>query len=245
MFTEKPLRSAAKMISWRVIATLTTMTLVFLFTGRLVLAASVGLVDVIIKTILYYGHERAWDRVKRGRRREKGIVLWFTGLPSSGKTTLADMAADALRRKGFPVERLDGDRLRELFPKTGFSKEERDRHIKRAGLIASTLERNGIAVVASFISPYRSSRKFVKDLCSNFVEIYVSTPVEECQRRDVKGLYAKARAGEIKNMTGLDDPYERPESPDLEINTLEVTPDEALFTIEKYLARMDKENGKA
>lgn len=117
------------------------------------------------------------------------------------------------------VERLDGDEVRKIFPNTGFSKEERNDHIKRVGFLASKLEENGVSVIASFISPYRETRDFVRSLCNNFMEVHVATPLEECERRDVKGLYAKARKGEITRFTGIDDPYEQPLNPEIKIDT--------------------------
>ena len=146
-------------------------------------------------------------------------VLWFTGLSGSGKSTIADSVESELRRRGLKVERLDGDSLRDVFPLTGFTREERDTHVKRVGFLASKLESHGVFVVASFVSPYRDSRAFVRGLCSSFVEVHVATPLEECERRDVKGLYSRARRGEIRNFTGIDDPYEAPEHPELTVDT--------------------------
>jgi len=146
-------------------------------------------------------------------------VLWFTGLSGSGKSTIADWVVSALQARGTPVELLDGDAIRDIFPNTGFSKDERDAHIKRVGYLASKLEKHGVTVVASFVSPYRESRDFVRGLCRHFVEIYVATPLEVCERRDVKGLYRKARRGEIRQFTGIDDPYEPPVRPELTIDT--------------------------
>ena len=149
-------------------------------------------------------------------------VVWFTGLSGSGKTALARWFADEWQRRGKPVEMLDGDAIRDVFP-TGFSKAERDAHVKRVGYLASRLEFHGVTVVASLVSPYREPREFVRGLCRTFIEIYVSTPLEECERRDTKGLYARARRGEIRNFTGIDDPYEPPEAPDLVIDTSRVS----------------------
>lgn len=154
-------------------------------------------------------------------------VLWFTGLSGSGKSTLAEWVAAELRRRGSAVEMLDGDSIRDVFPNTGFSKAERDAHIKRVGYLASRLEFHGVTVVASLVSPYRESRDFVRGLCRNFIEIYVSTPLDECERRDVKGLYARARRGEIRNFTGIDDPYEPPVAPDLVVDTSGVSLEDA------------------
>jgi len=154
-------------------------------------------------------------------------VVWFTGLSGSGKSTVAAWVARALGDRGLPVEVLDGDTLRDVFPNTGFSKAERDAHVKRAGYLASRLAFHGVTVIASFVSPYRESRDFVRGLCRDFVEVYVSTPLEECERRDVKGLYARARRGEVRNFTGIDDPYEPPSSPELVIDTSRLSVEDA------------------
>ena len=146
-------------------------------------------------------------------------VLWFTGLSGSGKSTIAERVHKELRRRRTEVEYIDGDALREVFPATGFTREEREEHLMRTGYMASRLAAHGVTVVASFVSPYRVSRDFVRRLAPGFVEIYVSTPLEECERRDVKGLYARARRGEIANFTGIDDPYEPPVSPELTLDT--------------------------
>jgi len=159
---------------------------------------------------------------------EKTRVIWFTGLSGAGKTTLAEKLAAYLKTKGEKCELLDGDTVRNIFPQTGFTKKERDEHVKRMGFLASMLERNGITVIASFISPYRESRDFVRKMCRNFVEVYVSTSLEVCEKRDVKGLYKKARRGEIKSFTGIDDPYEAPLHPEITINTAGETVEESL-----------------
>jgi adenylylsulfate kinase len=146
-------------------------------------------------------------------------VLWFTGLSGSGKSTIATRVHQELLRRGVDVEYIDGDALREVFPQTGFTREQREEHLRRTGYMASRLAAHGVTVVASFVSPYRESRDFIRALCPRFAEIYVATPLEECERRDVKGLYARARRGEIRNFTGIDDPYEVPEHPELSLDT--------------------------
>ena len=162
-------------------------------------------------------------------------VIWFTGLSGAGKTTLAEKLAAYLKAKGEKCELLDGDTVRNIFPQTGFTKKERNEHVKRMGFLASMLERNGVTVLASFISPYRESRDFVRKMCRNFVEVYVSTSLEVCEKRDVKGLYRKARNGEIKSFTGIDDPYEPPLNPEITINTAEETVEESLERLINYL----------
>ena len=164
-------------------------------------------------------------------------VIWITGLSAAGKTTIATALSEKLITLGHRVEHLDGDLVRKMFPGTGFTREERDRHIKRIGYLAAMLEKHEVSVVASFISPYREARTFVRSQCSNFIEVYVSTPLEECEKRDPKGLYKKARKGEILNFTGISDPYEPPENAEIEIDTTDISVDEAVELILEYLAK--------
>lgn len=166
---------------------------------------------------------------------DKGFVLWFTGLSGSGKSTLADAVFDRISSGRCSVEKLDGDVLRGVFPATGFSKEARDEHIERVGFMASRLEAHDVIVVASFISPYEETRQFVRQMCTNFIEVFVNASINECQRRDVKGLYKKALAGEIKDFTGIDAPYEKPIDPEIVVNTNEQTIEESLEIIFNYI----------
>ena len=160
-----------------------------------------------------------------------GFTLWFTGLSGAGKTTIAELVAPELERRGLLVEWLDGDVVRTHLTKgLGFSKEDRDTNIERIGWVASRLTRHGAAVIVSAISPYEATRRKARALVEEvgtFVEVYVATPVEECERRDVKGLYEKARAGEIPEFTGVSDPYEEPANPELRIDTTEHEPEES------------------
>jgi adenylylsulfate kinase len=173
-----------------------------------------------------------------GRRmpRETGTrapapVLWFTGLSGSGKSTIATRVHQELVRRGLDVEYIDGDALREVFPSTGFTRAEREEHLRRTGYMASRLAAHGVTVVASLVSPYSESRDFIRRLCGNFVEIYVATPLEECERRDVKGLYARARRGELRNFTGIDDPYEPPQQPELILDTQELSVEQCVSRV--------------
>jgi adenylylsulfate kinase len=164
-------------------------------------------------------------------------VVWFTGLSGSGKSTLARRLFAALKERGLKAEFLDGDDIRKLFPETGFSRAERDMHIRRVGHLASVLERNGIFVVASLISPYEESRNFVRGLCRNFVEVHVSTPLAVCEKRDPKGLYALARKGERPNFTGVDDPYEPPRKCEVAVDTSVLSEDDAFARVTDHLTR--------
>lgn len=165
----------------------------------------------------------------------KPTVLWFTGLSGSGKSTISEAVFNIIQEKGYEVEHLDGDVIRDIFPKTGFSKEERNEHIKRVGYIASRLQAHKVFVIGSFVSPYKEARDFVREICEDYTEVFISTPYEECERRDVKGLYAKARSGEIKNFTGLDDPYEAPENPEIVIDTTNISLNDAIQQVIEYL----------
>lgn len=164
----------------------------------------------------------------------KAFVVWFTGLPASGKTTLANLLFDDLQSRGVKAAKLDGDDLRAMFPGTGFSREERIHHVKRAGMMAAEMEARGIVVVASLISPYRESRDYVRSICKRFIEIYVKASVETCEQRDPKGLYMKARAGKIKNFTGIDDPYEPPDHPDLVVDTEKESVESSFEAVRTY-----------
>jgi adenylylsulfate kinase len=155
-------------------------------------------------------------------------VLWFTGLSGAGKSTVAQEVCARLRALGVPVEYLDGDAIRSVFPATGFSRPERDAHVKRVGFLASRLEYHGVMVACALISPSASARAEVRGMCQRFLEIHVATPLLECERRDVKGLYRRARLGEIRQFTGIDDPYEPPSNPELRIDTTSLTVSEAV-----------------
>ena len=168
-----------------------------------------------------------------------GFTAWFTGIPCSGKTTIADRVAEILREKGYKVERLDGDIVRKgLTSDLGFSKEDRDENIKRVTFVARLLTRNGVAVLATFVSPYRERRAKTRQEIGSFVEVYTRCPVEVCMERDVKGMYAKALAGEIKNFTGVNDPYEEPENPELILDTDKESIDECAQRVLEKLGEL-------
>jgi adenylylsulfate kinase len=151
---------------------------------------------------------------------ERGVTVWFTGLSGAGKTTISKAVAEKLRQQDCKLEILDGDVVRENLTKgLGFSKADRDENIRRIGFVSHLLTRNGVIVLVSAISPYREIREEVKQKIGDFVEVYVNAPLAVCEDRDVKGLYKRARAGEIKNFTGISDPYEPPLNPTIECRT--------------------------
>ncbi len=235
MFQESNGRSIIKTISWRFWATLTTAALVFAFTGKIEIALAIGGIEVLLKLLLYFFHERAWNKIPFGRKEFQPSVIWLTGLSGAGKSAIGEEVYKKIKAKGLKVEHLDGDKVRDIFPKTGFSKEERNRHVERVGFLASMLEKNGVFVVASFISPYKESREFVRGLCRSFNEVHISTPLDVCEQRDVKGLYAKARAGEISQFTGIDDPYEEPENAEITVDTSNQSLKESVGVVMKDL----------
>lgn len=173
------------------------------------------------------------------------VVVWFTGLSGAGKSTIARAVCDRLLAAGAEVEYLDGDSIRSVFPQTGYSKPERDAHVKRVGFLASRLEQHGVFVVCALISPYAESRQFVRGLCRRFVEVHISTPLDECERRDVKGLYHRARLGEIANFTGLDEPYEPPAAPELRIDTRETSVQDAADLVMTTLGLSERFRARA
>ena len=172
----------------------------------------------------------------------EGFTLWFTGLSGAGKTTIAELVGPELEGRGLTVEYLDGDVVRTHLSKgLGFSKEDRDTNIERIGWVASRLTRHGAAVLVSAISPYEETRQKARGLVAehgSFVEVFVAASVEECARRDVKGLYEKAFRGEIKEFTGVSDPYEEPSSPEILIDTEEHDPPESARIVIEKLAEL-------
>jgi adenylylsulfate kinase len=173
------------------------------------------------------------------RRMAEGFCIWLTGLPSAGKTTIAKELVPKLRDRDRFVELLDGDEIRKgLSSDLGFDRKSRETHAGRVTFVAKVLARNGAIPIVALISPYRSSRAKARADIGRFVEVYVSTPLDVCEQRDVKGLYKKARAGEVKEMTGIDDPYEPPETPDIVVETVHHAPAESAEYILRELTRL-------
>jgi adenylylsulfate kinase len=168
----------------------------------------------------------------------KGFTVWFTGLSGSGKSTIANALVEKLRARNIKVELLDGDVVRTNLSKgLGFSKEDRDINIRRIAFVCHLLARNNVCAIGAAISPYRAIRDEARAMIGNFVEVHVATPLEECEKRDVKGLYARARAGELKQFTGIDDPYEEPLNPEVICPTVDATPDESA---DKIMAKLEE-----
>ncbi|MFW9827324.1 MAG: adenylyl-sulfate kinase [Candidatus Thorarchaeota archaeon] len=169
----------------------------------------------------------------------KGFTLWFTGLPCSGKTILANAVAEELRKKGMKVERLDGDIVRKSLTRDlGFTEEDRNKNIERVTFVAKLLTRNGVAVLASFVSPYNKIRAYSRNEIGDYILVYVKCSLEECENRDVKGMYAKARAGEIKDFTGIDHPFEEPDNAEIVVETDKQEVEESKEIILRTLTEM-------
>jgi adenylylsulfate kinase len=168
---------------------------------------------------------------------QQGFTLWFTGLSGAGKTTITNVLVKQLIQRGSKLEVLDGDVVRENLSKgLGFSKEDRDTNIRRIAFVANLLSRNGVPVITAAISPYREIRDEARQMMDDrFIEVYAKASVEVCEERDTKGLYAKARSGEIKEFTGVSDPYEEPINPEITVETADQTPEESAQQILTYL----------
>jgi len=237
VYKETNLRSIVKGISWRFIATGTTIIIVYTFFGRLDLAIAAGLLETVAKVALYWAHEKIWQKIRFGKKRIEPFNLWFTGLPLSGKTTIANKVYEKLQKLDIPLERIDSKDIRELIPDVGFSREDRNQHMKRIGHLIQTLQNNSISTVASFVSPYRESRKAIRTMVKNNIVVYVKADIETCKKRDYKGVYEKALKGELKNFTGISDIYEEPQHAEIVIDTETTTPDEAAEIIFQYVKR--------
>lgn len=237
MYRDTNKRSIVKGISWRVVATTTTIIIVYLFFGRLDLAIAAGMLETIAKIGLYWAHERAWFKIRWGRKKIEPFNLWFTGLPLSGKTTIADTVYKELEKFDIPLERLDSKDIRDIVPGIGFTREDRNRHMHRIGHLIRTLQNNSISTVSSFVSPYRESRKAIREMVNNNVVVYVKADIETCKDRDYKGKYEKALKGELQNFTGVNDIYEEPQHAEIVIDTDKVSVEEAKVIIVKYIKK--------
>lgn len=237
MYKETNRRSIIKGISWRVVATTTTIMIVYTFFGRLDLAIAAGMLETVLKVGLYWLHERAWFKVRWGKKRIEPFNLWFTGLPLSGKSTIADKVYAELEKLHIPTERLDSKDIRDLIPDIGFSREERNHHMLRIGYLIRKLQKNSVSTVASFVSPYRESRKAIREMVKNNIIVYIKTDIETCKARDYKGVYEKALAGELQNFSGVNDIYEEPQHAEIIIDTDKMTVDEACKVIVKYIKK--------
>lgn len=237
MYKETHSRAMIKAISYRVFGSIITAIIIYAFVGRVDFALAGGLADAIAKIFAYYFHERMWNKIKLGKKMIEPFNIWFTGLPCSGKTSIANSVFDKLKKFHIPLERIDGEDVRSIIPNIGFSREERNAHIQRVGYLLQILQKNAISTVASFVSPYEESRQTIRDMVKNTMIIYVKADIETCQKRDIEGKYKKAFNGEIKNFTGVSDKYEEPEDADIVIDTDKLSIDEASSLIIHHIKK--------
>lgn len=267
MRRNSPIISVLKAFSWRIIGSLDTFLISYFITKNTVVAFSIGGIEVVTKSFLFYVHDRIWLRLitkidnskratslpfskktnvfalekweierkqKEKKLNQRGKTIWMTGLSGSGKTTLTNQLEKKLFLEGYTCVVLDGDVLREGINKgLGFSEQERYENIRRTAEIAKMNAQNGIISIVALISPLQKMRNLAKEIIGkeDFIEVYVSTSVEACENRDVKGLYAKARQGKIGNLTGIQSIYEAPIDPDIEINTESISVEDCIKTI--------------
>lgn len=227
-----------KGISWRFIATGTTIIIIYFFFGRLDLAIAAGLLESVFKVGLYWAHERVWFKVKWGKKRIDPFNLWFTGLPLSGKTTIANGVYKELKKLDIPIERLDSKEVRNVIPNIGFTREDRNRHMKRIAHLIKTLQNNSISTVSSFVSPYKESRKAIREMVKNNIVIYIKADIETCKKRDKMGKYNRASKGEYQNFTGVNDIYEEPKHAEIVIDTDLIEIKDAVSLIVKYVKKV-------
>ncbi len=237
MYRDTNRRSIVKGISWRVVATTTTIIIVYVFFGRLDLAIAAGMLETVLKVALYWAHERAWLKIKWGRKKIEPFNVWFTGLPMSGKSTIGDGVYEELQKLDIPIERLDSKDIRSVIPNVGFDRSDRNHHMHRIGHLIKTLQNNSISTVSSFISPYSESRKAIRKMVKNNIMVYVKADIESCKLRDYKGVYEKALSGEIQNFTGISDVYEEPQHADIVLDTDKLSVEESIEIVIKYIKK--------
>lgn len=254
---DKNYRSLLKAISWRVTGTVDTIVISFLITGNIKIASSIGAIEVITKIILYYLHERIWALTDWGKTTTQNVkkqeftlekkrktdltntngkVLWFIGLSGAGKSTIANIVEQNLHEMKIHTKILDGDNLRlGLNNDLGFSKKDRDENLRRVAEVAKLFSDNATTVLCCFITPLESQREMIKSILGDDVTfIYVKANMASCEKRDVKGLYKKAREGKIADFTGISSPFEEPKSANLIINTEEISAPNAAQLILDY-----------
>lgn len=224
-----------KSIVYRIYSSVITFFISLVATGNVIISTSIGIADIIIKIFTYYIFDKIW--VRSINSKINPCVILLTGLSGSGKTTIAENLSRELTKQGIQNIMLDGDDIRWSLRVHGFDADIRKKHNENVGRLASTFESHGKVVIISMISPYAETRSYMRECCTNFYEIYLNTSIDECIRRDVKGLYGIASEGFLKNLTGVDDPYEIPEHPDLTIDTEVVSIKDSVSLILKKISK--------
>jgi adenylylsulfate kinase len=230
-------KNMTKSVIYRLYAFIITFIVAFLVTGNIELSATIGVVENAFKILTYYWFDIFWDKFTKTKYRTS--LIWMTGLSGAGKTTMAKALVEKLQSQGHSAMVLDGDEIRDIFKNNGFDKEARVKHNQDVGKMAVYLQSQGIIPIVSLISPYAEARDYVRGISKDFTEVYVSTSINECERRDVKGLYKKVRSGEIKDFTGIHDsaPYEAPKNPEINLDTQHLNVDDCVNNILKYIKK--------
>lgn len=230
-------KNMIKSIVYRLYSFLVTFVVALVITGDAKLSAALGVVENFFKIATYYWFDIIWDKFTK--KQYRASVLWFTGLSGSGKTTIAKEVLAQLKKEGHNAMLLDGDEIRDIFKNYGFDKASRLKHINDVAKMAVYLQKQGVIPIVSLISPFEEAREAARTISPDFTEIYIDTPLDVCEKRDVKGLYAKARSGEIKDFTGVHDtaPYEVPKNPDLKLSTEGVEVDACVKQILKHIRK--------
>ena len=224
-----------KAIIYRFYSSLITFLIAYLFTGNIVAAVSIGLLESLVKVFSYYFFDEIWSFFTGVK--SKPAVIWLTGLSGAGKTTIAKSLMEKLKKKSIVPVMLDGDEIRHAIRQQGFDEDSRKKHNLNVGYMSSLLEKQGNIVIVALVSPYDDIRNDVRKMCTNFIEVYISTALDVCISRDPKGLYKKAQAGEISDFTGISAPYFPPLNPELKIDTSALTVNECSNLILNFLRK--------
>ena len=230
-------KNMTKSVIYRLYSFVITFIVAFIITGSAELSATISVFENVFKILTYYWFDILWDKFTKTKY--KTSLVFLTGLSGAGKTTIAKALLKKLQDEGHSAMILDGDEIRDIFKNNGFDKEARIRHNQDVGKMAVYLQNHGIIPIVSLISPYAEARDYVRSISKDFTEVYVSTSIDECERRDVKGLYKKVRNGEIKDFTGIHDsaPYEIPKNPEITIDTEKLILDDCVNQILKYIEK--------
>ncbi len=223
----------SKSIVYRIVSSLITVTISYLVTKNIKVGLSIGALDLLFKIINYYTFDTIWEIIFR--KKIKPGVVWITGLSGSGKSTIANELIKNFEKNAISYVLLDGDQIRKVIKETGYDYYSRRKHNLNVAYMASLFERQGNVVIVSLISPYRDVRNECRAICRDFIEVFIDTPVEICEKRDVKGLYKKARSGEIENFTGVSSPYEESYTREITISTVSETIESSAKIIFNYL----------
>ena len=240
MRIETKIRTLLKTLSWRLTATFTTMVVAFAITKRVDIAVEIGLLEAILKLLVYYIHERIWTKADFGIQEKKPLVLWFTGLSGCGKSELSQAIYEDLLKRKIRAEYFNGRRIRDIFPEIGYSPKDRRDHIKKIGSLIKILEDNNTSVVGSFESPFEESRSYLRESLKTYIEIYIHASVDYCiTNNNNKGLYDKAMSGELDNFVGVSIKYEEPKNPEIRIDIENQSIQESTKQVLKYLETND------